>query len=222
MKDRSNEPAESRIGDIINILTELYPDARCSLDFTTCHELLVAAILAAQCTDERVNRVTPHLFEKYPNVEAFASADYDELEEIVRPTGFFRNKAKAIIASARQIVSDYGGKVPDDIDELVKLDGVGRKTANLIIGVCYGQPAVIVDTHVTRISRRLGLTSHKDPTKIEMDLRALLTEDKMTNYNHIIVFHGREICKAPTPKCEICPLVPLCPCGQERMSLKLK
>lgn len=220
MIDRSNEPAENRIGDILNILTELYPGAKCTLDFTTCHELLVAAILAAQCTDERVNRVTPHLFAKYPNVEAFASAEYSELEDIVRPTGFFRNKTKAIIASARQIVSDYRGQVPDDIDELVKLDGVGRKTANLIIGVCYGRPAVIVDTHVTRVSRRLGLTEHKDPKKIEMDLRVLLPEDKMTVYNHLIVFHGREICKAPTPLCEICPLVPLCPCGQERIALK--
>lgn len=220
--DRSQEPPQDRITDIIAMLKGLYPDARCTLDFRTCHQLMVAAILAAQCTDERVNKVTPGLFAKYPSVQSFADADYNELEEIVRPTGFFRNKTKAIIESARQLVLDYGGDVPDSIDELVKLSGVGRKTANLIVGVCFGHPAVIVDTHVTRVSRRLGLTENKDPKKIENDLRALLPESEMTNYNHIIVFHGREICKAPTPRCEICPLVPLCPCGQERMSQKTK
>ena len=222
MKNRSLELPQDRIKDIIAILTDLYPGATCSLDFKSCHQLMVAAILAAQCTDERVNRVTPELFAKYPDVEAFAEAIYDELEAIGRPTGCFRTKSKAIIESARQLVQDYHGQVPDEIDELVKLSGVGRKTANLIVGVCYGRPAVIVDTHVTRISRRLGLTTHKDPTKIEMDLRELLPEENMTEFNHIIVFHGRQICKAPTPRCEICPLVPLCPHGQERMAAKAK
>lgn len=215
MKDRSKAAPQQRIGEIIGILKATYPNSKCTLDFTTCHELMVAAILAAQCTDERVNLVTPELFAKYPNVEAFANADYAELEEVVKPTGFFRNKTKAIIESARQIVRDHAGTVPDSIDELVKLSGVGRKTANLIVGVCYGQPAVIVDTHVTRVSQHLGLTTQKDPTKIEFDLRAILSDDNKTLFNHLIVALGREICKAPTPRCGVCPLIELCPYGQE-------
>lgn len=205
---------------IIGILKKTYPDAKCTLDFTTPHQLLVAAILAAQCTDERVNQTTPELFKKYPSVEAFANADQAELEEIIKPTGFFRNKAKAIIESARQIVTDYNGRVPDDIDALTKLSGVGRKTANLIVGVAYGQPAVIVDTHVRRVAARLGLTSEKDPTKIEFDLREILPVEEMTHFNHLIVAHGRAICKAPTPLCEQCPVLDLCPYGQQRMSQK--
>ena len=221
MSDRSKAEPKKRVCEIIAILKATYPAAKCTLDFSTCHELLVAAILAAQCTDERVNEVTPGLFANYPNVEAFASADYAELEAIVRPTGFFRNKTKAVIESARQIVSDYAGNVPDSIDELVKLSGVGRKTANLIVGVCYGRPAVIVDTHVTRVSQRLGLTKEKDPGKIEFDLRAILPGNEQTLFNHLIVAHGREICKAPTPRCEVCPLIELCPYGQEQATLKL-
>lgn len=143
------------------------------------------------------------------------------LRDMIKPTGFFRNKTKAVIASAREIVRDYGGKVPDSIDELVKLSGVGRKTANLIVGTVYGQPAVIVDTHVTRVSQRLGLTKEKDPAKIEMDLRKIIPETEMTHFNHLIVAHGRAICKAPTPLCDICPLLELCPYGQERMKGKV-
>lgn len=221
MTDRSKTPAKERVLEIIGILESEYPNATCTLDFTTCHELLVAAILAAQCTDERVNEVTPALFAKYPSVEAFANADSAELEDDVRPTGFFRNKTKAIIESARQIVQDYGGKVPENIDDLVRLNGVGRKTANLIVGVCYGKPAVIVDTHVTRVSQRLGLTTQKDAAKIENDLRAIVPEKDQTHFNHLIVAHGRAICKAPTPRCEICPLIELCPFGQERSTLRL-
>jgi len=221
MRDRSKAEPSERIGEIIEILKKTYPDAKCSLDFNTPHELLVAAILAAQCTDERVNQVTPELFRKYPDVQSFADADYAELETMVKPTGFFRNKTKAIIESARQIVSDYGGKVPDSIDELTKLSGVGRKTANLIVGIAYHQPAVIVDTHVTRVSRRLGLTNEKDPAKIEIDLRKILPEKDATLFNQLIIYHGRAICKAPTPRCEVCPLIELCPHGQERMSLEL-
>jgi endonuclease-3 len=220
MKDESIEQKKERVQKIIGILKKTYPDAKCTLDFTTPHQLLVAAILAAQCTDERVNQTTPALFKKYPSVEAFANADQAELEEIIKPTGFFRNKAKAIIESARQIAADYNGRVPDDIDALTKLSGVGRKTANLIVGVAYGQPAVIVDTHVRRIAARLGLTSEKDPTKIEFDLREILPLEEMTHFNHLIVAHGRAICKAPTPLCEQCPLLDLCPYGQQRMSQK--
>lgn len=221
MSDRYKVDPRERIGDIIAILKATYPGAKCTLDFRTCHQLLVAAILAAQCTDERVNEVTPALFTKYPTVEAFANADYAELEQDIKPTGFFRNKAKAIIESARQIMTDYGGEMPKSIDELVKLSGVGRKTANLIAGVCYGQPAVIVDTHVTRVSQRLGLTREKDPVKIEMDLRAIVPESEQTMFNHLVVAHGREICKAPTPRCEVCPLIELCPYGHERTAAKL-
>ncbi|MCL5104632.1 MAG: endonuclease III [Armatimonadetes bacterium] len=217
MMAESLEQKKERVAKIIEILKSEYPDAKCTLDITTAHELLVAAILAAQCTDERVNEVTPALFAKYPNVEAFANADYAELEEMVRPTGFFRNKTKAIIESARQIVAEFGGVVPDTIEELVSLSGVGRKTANLITGVVYGKPSVIVDTHVKRVSGRLGLTENGDPTKIEFDLREILPPEAQTTFNHLIVYHGRAICKAPTPKCEVCKLLPLCPFGQERM-----
>jgi len=209
---------EERLKKIIEILKKTYPDAKCTLDFHTAHELMVAAILAAQCTDERVNQVTPALFKKYPNVEAFANANPTELEDMIKPTGFFRNKTKAVIESARQIVSDYGGNVPDNIDELTELSGVGRKTANLLVGVVFGKPAIIVDTHVKRVTNRLGLTDQKDPTKIEMELREIVSPEDSTKFNHLIVAHGRTICKAPTPLCAKCPLLQLCPYGQERMS----
>ena len=198
---------------IIAALKAEYPDAKCTLDFTTPHQLLVAAILAAQCTDERVNQTTPELFEKYPTVDAFADADHAELEEIVRPTGFFRNKTKSIIESARQIVSDFGGQVPDNIDDLVTLSGVGRKTANLIAGVSYGKPSVIVDTHVKRVARRLGLTDEEDPTKIEFDLVKILPPEDSTLFNHLIVAHGRAVCKAPKPSCDVCTIIELCRYG---------
>jgi endonuclease-3 len=221
MLSESIPEKRERVKKIIAVLKSQYPDARCSLDFETAHQLLVAAILAAQCTDERVNQVTPALFRKYPTVEAFADADQATLEDEVRSTGFFRNKAKAIIESARQIVSEFGGVVPNKIDELTTLSGVGRKTANLIVGVVYGQPAVIVDTHVSRISSRLGLTRQKDPTKIESDLRELLPEEEMTRFNHIIVYLGRDICKTPTPRCGMCKLVELCPTGGAQASGRL-
>ena len=204
---------------IIEILKLEYPDATCTLDFTTSHELLVAAILAAQCTDQRVNEVTPELFRQYPSARAFADADESALEEMIRPTGFFRNKTRAIIESARQIVEDFDGRVPDTVDELVSLSGVGRKTANLIVGVAYGKPAVIVDTHVMRVSARLGLTDQKDPTKIERDLLEILPSSDSTLFNHLIVAHGRAVCKAPKPICTICVILDYCPHGQQQLSL---
>jgi endonuclease-3 len=213
------EQQRDRAVKIIKILRNEYSDAKCSLDFQTPHQLLVAAILAAQCTDAVVNTVTPDLFKKYPDVEAFANADLTELEGMVKATGFFRNKAKAILTSAREIVVDYDGKVPDDVDELINLSGVGRKTANLIVGVAYGKPAIIVDTHVKRVTKRLGFTENGDPTKIEFELRDILPVSEYTHFNHLIVFHGRAICKAPTPKCEICPILELCPFGKERMGM---
>lgn len=220
MKEESISEMKSRIIEIIKVLENEYPDAKCSLNFTTPHELMVAAILAAQCTDERVNEITPILFKKYPTVADFANAKYDELEGLVRPTGFFRNKTKAIIESAQQLIADYDGIVPDDIDKLIKLSGVGRKTANLVVGVSYGKPAIIVDTHVKRVSGRLGLTKEKDPAKIEKDLAKILSVKDSTRFNHLIVYHGRAVCKAPTPKCEICSLLKLCPFGSAKLGVK--
>ena len=216
MKEESKPEKVERLLKVIGMLKKEYPDARCTLDFTTCHQLLVAAILAAQCTDERVNQVTPELFKRYPSVEAFANADQAEMEQMVKPTGFFRNKSKAVIESARQIVADFNGRVPDTIEELTTLSGVGRKTANLIIGECCGKPAVVVDTHVKRVAARLGFTDQTDPTKIEFELRDLLPPEESTHFNHLIVAHGRAVCKAPTPICEVCVVLDLCPFGRER------
>lgn len=215
MKSETLTQKKERAREIIAVLKNEYPDAKCSLNFSTAHELLVAAILAAQCTDERVNIVTPDLFKKYPDVGSFANADYDELEAMVKSTGFFRNKAKAIIESAREIERDFGGVVPQTMEELTSLSGVGRKTANLIIGVVYGKPAVIVDTHVKRVSGRLGLTENEDPTKIEFDLMEVLPVEDWTNFNHLIIYHGRAVCKAPTPLCSVCKVLNLCPYGQD-------
>lgn len=213
------EQKRERAAEIIKILRNEYPDAKISLDFETPHQLLVAAILAAQCTDERVNLVTPALFQKYPDIFAFAEADQAEMEEMVRSTGFFRNKSKAIIESARQIIADYKGQIPETIEELVEISGVGRKTANLLVGNIFNKPAIIVDTHVKRVTHRLGLTENKDPGKIEMDIREILPEEEYTHFNHLIVAHGRAVCKAPTPKCEICMVINLCPYGKARLKL---
>ncbi len=221
MSEESQEQKRERLLRVIEILKREYPDAKCTLDFRTSHELLVAAILAAQCTDERVNQVTPGLFARYPSVEAFAKADISELEEMIKPTGFFRNKAKAIIESAQVILDHYGGKVPDTIEELTKIPGVGRKTANLIVGVAYGKPAVIVDTHVRRVAARLGFTKEKDPAKIEEDLWNLLPPEEATQFNHLIVAHGRMICKAPNPVCRACVIAEFCPEGRNRLGERL-
>lgn len=222
MTSESPEAKLERALDVIARLKQEYPDARCTLDFQTPHQLLVAAILAAQCTDERVNETTPALFAKYPDVEAFANADRAELEEMVKPTGFFRNKTKAVIESARQLLTDYDGQMPGTIDELVTLSGVGRKTANLITGEVFGKPSIVVDTHVKRVTARLGFTDQTDPTKIEFQLRELLPENEWTTFNHLIVAHGRAICKAPTPLCGQCVVLKLCPFGQERMGRSLQ
>lgn len=208
------EEMRQRAVSIIEILEKEYPDAKCTLEFDTPHRLLVATILAAQCTDERVNIVTPPLFEKYPDVYAFANASFDELQEMIRSTGFFRNKTTAIIESARQIVQNHDGVVPDTMAELTALTGIGRKTANLILGVVYKQPAVVVDTHVKRISKRMGFTENTDPEKIEYDLVEILPSQYATEFNHLLVYHGRAVCKAPKPKCDICPVLALCPFGR--------
>jgi len=208
-----------RAEKIIEILRRTYPDARVTLDYSTPFELLVAAILAAQCTDEKVNQITPALFRRYPSPQAFGEADQVELQAMVRPTGFFRQKARSIIEVAQDVVGRFGGEVPNSLEELTELRGVGRKTANLILGEVFGKQAIVVDTHVRRVTARLGLTDKKDPTKIEFDLMEVLPEEYWTEFNHLIIFHGRAICKAPTPLCERCPVLELCPFGRERMRL---
>lgn len=199
------------IHEIIRRLEEAYPDALCSLDFEDPLELLICTQLAAQCTDARVNLVAPALFEKYPDAGAFAAAKQEELEEIIKSTGFFRNKARNIIACCQRICAVYDGNVPDTMEDLLTLAGVGRKTANLVLGDAFGQPAIVVDTHCKRISRRLGLTSNEDPEKIEMDLRAIVPPEKGNDFCHRLVLHGRAVCNARKPKCAVCQLKDLCP-----------
>lgn len=201
---------KEKILEIQKIFDVVYADAKCSLDFTTPHELLVAVQLSAQCTDARVNIVTKDLFAKYKSVEEFAKADIEELSEIIRPCGFYNSKAKNIIASSKTIVEKHGGKVPDTMEELTALAGVGRKTANLILGDVYGLPAVVVDTHCIRLSNRIGFTTNKDPVKIEFDLKKVVPEDYQMRFCHQLVYHGRAICNARNPKCEVCPISHLC------------
>lgn len=208
------EDTTTRAKKIIEILQETYPDAHVTLDYANPFELLIATILAAQCTDEKVNEVTSGLFQRYPDALAFAEADEDELQAMLRPTGFFRQKTKSAMAVSREIVGRFDGRVPDTIEELISLRGVGRKTANLILGEVYGKQAVVVDTHVKRVSGRLGLTKNTDPTKVEFDLMEVVPESNWTEFNHLLVFHGRAICKAPTPLCSVCPVLELCPYGQ--------
>lgn len=191
-------------------LEKLYPAAECTLDYGEPYELLIATRLAAQCTDARVNIVTKELFAKYPTLEAFANADLTELEQDVKPCGFYRTKAKSIIEMSQRLISDFGGVVPDTMEELLSLSGVGRKTANLILGDVYGKPAVVTDTHCIRITGRLGLTKNTEPHKVEDDLRKLLPPDKSNDFCHRVVEFGRDICKARSPKCGECPLNTFC------------
>lgn len=192
-------------------LATMYPDAKCALNYETPLQLLVATILSAQCTDARVNMVTPALFEKYPDAQAFADADLSELEKMIQSTGFFRNKAKNIKACCQKIVSKFGEKVPDTMEELLELPGVARKTANVVLGNAFGKPGITVDTHMKRLSNRMGLTTHSDPVKIERDLGAMLPPKDWTMFSHRIITHGRQICTARKPLCDQCPLEDLCP-----------
>lgn len=201
---------KEKIAEIKTIFNEIYADAQCSLDFTTSHELLVAVQLSAQCTDARVNIVTKVLFEKYKSVEEFANADLEELSEIIRPCGFYNSKAKNIISSSKAIVEQHHGKVPDTMEKLTALAGVGRKTANLILGDVYGLPAVVVDTHCIRLTNRIGLTTNKDPVKIEFDLKKIVPADYQIKFCHQLVHHGRAVCNARKPKCDICRISHLC------------
>jgi endonuclease-3 len=192
-------------------LTKLYPDAHCALNHRTPLELLIATILSAQCTDVRVNLVTPDLFARYPDARAYADADSRELEKLIQSTGFFRAKAKNIRACCRRLVEEFDGEVPGDLESLVTLPGVGRKTANVVLGDCFGVPGVTVDTHVNRLSRRLGLTTHTDPAKIEQDIMQLLPAKDWVMFNHRTITHGRQVCFARKPDCEHCGLHKICP-----------
>jgi endonuclease III len=209
---RRTRDAAERAPEILTRLLAAYPDARCALEHRDAFELLCATILSAQCTDARVNLVTPVLFERYPTPGALARAAPAEVEEIIKSTGFFRNKTKSLIGMAQALVADYGGKVPGTMEELLGLPGVGRKTANVVLGNAFGRnEGITVDTHVARLSRLLGLTRHSDPLKIEQDLIPLFPRDHWTLLSHLLIFHGRQICIARRPRCERCVLSDLCP-----------
>ena len=208
---KSANPLRGRAGRIVRALARLYPDAHCALNYENPLQLLVATILSAQCTDVRVNLVTPALFTRYPNAAAFAEADAAEMEDAIRTTGFFRNKARSIMMCCRSLVEHHGGEVPATMEELVPLAGVGRKTANVILGNAFGVPGITVDTHVGRLSRRLGLTQETDPEKVERDLMGVIARKEWTMFSHRLIYHGRQVCHARKPNCDGCKLTKLCP-----------
>jgi endonuclease-3 len=209
-------PTRQRALKILAALKARYPDAHCALDFRTPYELLAATILSAQCTDVRVNMVTPALFTKYPTPGDLAAARTEDVEALIRSTGFFRNKAKNLIGMATALADRHGGEVPRDMEQLRVLPGVGRKTANVVLGNAFGQnDGVVVDTHVTRLSGLLGLTREKDAEKIERDLIALIPQDDWTLVSHLLIYHGRQVCIANRPQCESCVLAKLCPSVQK-------
>src|SRR5262249_48620562 len=208
----SKLPAKKRIGEILKRLARAYPDAKTSLNYTTPFELLVATILSAQCTDERVNQVTKTLFKKYPRPEDYLKVPEEELQNDIRSTGFFRNKTKSIRGTSQKLIDSFGGKVPKTMDELLTLPGVARKTANVVLGSAFGiTSGIVVDTHVNRVSRRLGLTKQEAPEKIEQDLVKLVPEKESISFGHRIILLGRYVCKASNPDCPDCPLNDLCP-----------
>ena len=209
----------ARVDQILRGLDQMYPNATCALHHRNPWELLVATILSAQSTDVNVNRVTPELFRKYPTVEAFAALTPEQLEPDVRSTGFFRNKSKSVVGAAKKIVADYGGQVPDDIEELLTLPGVARKTANVVLGTWFKKAeGVVVDTHVHRISRRLELTTQNDPQKIEQDLMKIIPRARWILFSHQIIWHGRKLCIARKPKCAECALENICHAGDKTWS----
>ncbi len=203
---------EYRIAEILRRLDREYPDAQCALHHENPYQLLVATILSAQCTDKRVNIVTPQLFTRYPTPEDMAQADEEELQGLIRSTGFFRYKAKNLVGAAQGIVAEFEGEVPRSMEELVELPGVARKTANVVLGTGFGiTSGIVVDTHVKRLSHRLGMTTHKDPNKIEQDLMGQIPENHWIEFSHQLIHHGRRICNSRRPKCEACVLANLCP-----------
>jgi endonuclease-3 len=200
-----------RMEMILKSLKREYPESECSLSFSTPYQLLVATILSAQCTDERVNKVTPALFEKFPDAASMMKADVKEIEKLIQSTNFFRNKARAIHETSRELFEKFGGKVPKTIDELVNLRGVGRKTANVVLGVAYGVPGLVVDTHVKRLSFRLGFTESDDPVKIEQELMKIVDQSDWTSYAHLMIDHGRKVCTARRAFCDECGISRFCP-----------
>jgi endonuclease-3 len=205
-------PAKERAPEIYRRLEREYPDATCALDHRNPYELLVATILSAQCTDKRVNMVTPALFAKYPDAAAMSAANPDELQEMIKSTGFFRNKSKSLLGMSAAVSQQHGGAIPRTMPELVKLPGVGRKTANVVLGNAFGlDEGVVVDTHVSRLSNRLALSRESDPVKIEQDLMSLFPREQWTMLSHLLISHGREICDARRPLCEKCVVNELCP-----------
>jgi len=201
----------SSTSEIFSRLSVVYPAAHCALNHTNPRELLIATILSAQCTDKRVNLVTPGLFRKYPTAQAFADADLDELKDDIRSTGFFNNKAKAIKSAMRSVVEKFGGEIPGTMEQLRQLEGVGRKTANVVLGDAFGVPGVVVDTHVKRLANLLGLTKNADPEKIEQDLMKQFPKEQWTMLGHLLIEHGRAVCIARRPQCGQCVLNDICP-----------
>lgn len=208
---RQTQGIRSRAQTIARRLAGTYPDARCSLDYQSPLELLVATILSAQCTDARVNQVTPALFARFPDAHAFAAARPGDLETAIQSTGFFRNKARNIRSCCQVLVDRYGGQLPRTLEELVELPGVGRKTANVVLGNAFGVPGITVDTHVGRLSRRMGLTRHIDPVKVEHDLMDLVPKQQWTAFSHRMILHGRQVCQARKPACAACAVADVCP-----------
>ena len=206
---------QQRVLKIIDIFNQEYSDADCTLEYQSPLQLLISTQLAAQCTDARVNIVTKDLYQKYPDVYAFANADELELQNDIKSTGFFRNKAKNIIGCCKMLIAEYGGEVPNTMEELLKLPGVGRKTANLVLGDYFGIPGIVVDTHAMRLSNRLGLTKNKDPYKIELDLMKVVPKEHWSSFCHQLVYHGRAYCMARKPNCDACPIAHLCPSSQQ-------
>ncbi len=202
---------QERALKIIKIFSQVYGDADCTLDYEMPLQLLIATQLAAQCTDARVNMVTPALFKRYKTAKDFAEANEDELSAMIHSTGFYRNKTKNIIACCKKLISDFGGEVPKTMDELLSLPGVGRKTANLVLGDAFGVPGIVIDTHAGRLSRRMGFTTNTDPFKVEMDLLKIIPSEHQSLFCHQLVFHGREYCGSRKPRCEDCPIKNLCP-----------
>lgn len=210
---RENQEArQSRTKTIIQKLERAYPDAHCALNHENPLQLLMATVLSAQCTDERVNMVTPKLFATFPQAKDYAHAENTQIEDIIRSTGFFRAKAKSLKGIGERLVSDHGGEVPQTMDELTVLPGVGRKTANVVLGNAFGlATGIVVDTHVKRLSYRMGLTNHKTPEKVEVDLVKLVPKKNWIDFSHLLISHGRKICKARSPQCEECPVKGQCP-----------
>jgi endonuclease-3 len=212
MGGKPRRPSPERIHDVVAILARTWPEARCELDFESPYQLLVATILSAQSTDVLVNTVTPALFARYPDAAALAAADPAEVERLVHSTGFFRQKSKNIIAMARQVMTDFGGEIPRTMEALIRLPGVARKTANVVLGCAFGTPVgIAVDTHVKRLSGRLGLSAETDPVKIERDLLEIIPREHWASFNQQLIWHGRRVCGAKKPSCEECSLAPRCP-----------